>query len=96
MLKYNLEVFFMFFHTLQIYKDVINEHHEKLVQLRYEDRFHEVHEVCWCIRQPKWHNKILIETISCSEGHLGYIFGTNLDSMIARADINFGEHLGYH
>jgi hypothetical protein len=32
-LKYNSDVFFVFFHSLQIYKNVINEHHDKLVQL---------------------------------------------------------------
>jgi hypothetical protein len=84
----------MFFHTLRIYQNVVNEHHEKLVQLQHEIRVHEVHELCWCIRQPKGDDKILLETISCSEGHLGYIFGTNIDLVIVRAEINFGEHLG--
>jgi hypothetical protein len=36
----------MFFHTLRIYKDVINEHHDKLGQLQHENIVHEVHEVC--------------------------------------------------
>jgi hypothetical protein len=84
----------MFFHTLRIYQNVINEHHDKLVQLQHENRVHEIHEVCRCIRQPKGHDKILIETISCSEDCLGYIFVTNLDLVIARAEINFVEHLG--
>jgi hypothetical protein len=47
-----------------------------------------------CIGQPKGHEKTLIETISHREGRLGYIFGTNLDLVIAGAAINFGEHLG--
>jgi hypothetical protein len=94
MLKYDSEVFFMFFHTLRIYQNVMNEHHDKLVQLRHENRVDEVHEVCHCIRQPKGHDRILIETISRREGHLGYIFGTNLDLVIVGAEINFGEHLG--
>jgi hypothetical protein len=50
--------------------------------------------MCWHIRQPKGHDKILIEIISCSESHFGYIFNTNLDLVIAGAKINFGEHLG--
>jgi hypothetical protein len=87
-------VFFIFFHTLRTYKNVINEHHDKLVQLQHEDRVHEVHEVCQHIRQPKLHDKIFKETISCSEGRLGYIFGTNLDLVIAGVEINLGEHLG--
>jgi hypothetical protein len=45
-LKYNSEMFFMFFHNLQIYKNVVNEHHDKLVQLPHKNRVHEVHEVC--------------------------------------------------
>jgi hypothetical protein len=84
----------MFFHTLRIYKNVINEHHDKLGQLQHENIVHEIHEVCRCIRQPKRHNKILIEIISCSERRLGYIFGTNLDLVKARAEINSREHLG--
>jgi accessory colonization factor AcfC len=30
MMKYNSEVIFMLFHTLQIYQNIINEHHDKL------------------------------------------------------------------
>jgi hypothetical protein len=51
-----------------------------------------IHEVCRRIYQPNGHDKILIETISCSESHFGYIFGMNLDLVIAGAEINFGEH----
>jgi hypothetical protein len=32
-LKYKLEVIFMFFTTLLIHQNVINEHHDKLVQI---------------------------------------------------------------
>jgi hypothetical protein len=76
----------MFFHTLRIYKNAINEYHDKLVQLWHEYRVHEVHKVCWCICQPKWHNEILIETISRSEGCLGYILSMNLDLVIAGSE----------
>jgi hypothetical protein len=92
-LKYSSEVFFMFFYCLRIYKNVIIEYNDKLVQLRHEDRVHEVHEVCQRICQPKRHHKVLIETISSSESRLGYIFSTNLDLVIAGAEINLGEHL---
>jgi hypothetical protein len=90
-LKHYLNVFLVFFHTLQIYQNVIDEHHDKQVQLRHENRIHEVQEVCRCIHQPKGHDKILIETISCSKRRLGYIFGMNLDLVIAGVEINFGE-----
>jgi hypothetical protein len=55
---------------------------------------HEVHEVCRRLRQPKERDKILKETISHREGCLGNIFGTNIGFVIARAEINFKEHLG--
>jgi hypothetical protein len=84
----------MFFHTPQIYKNVINEHHDKLVQFWHEDRVHEIHEVCQHIRQSKRLDKIFKETISCGEGYLGYVFGMNHDLMIAGAEINLREHLG--
>jgi hypothetical protein len=83
LLKYNSDLFFVFFHNLQIYKNVVNEYHDKLVQFWYEDRLHELHEVCRHIFQPKRHHKILIETISCRQRHLGYVFRTSLDLVIA-------------
>jgi hypothetical protein len=33
LLKHDSKVLLMFFHTLRIYKNVVNEHHDKLVQL---------------------------------------------------------------
>jgi hypothetical protein len=36
-LKYNSEVIFMLFHTLRIYQNVVNEHHDELVQLQHEN-----------------------------------------------------------
>jgi hypothetical protein len=51
--------------------------------------------MCRRIHQPKGHDKTLKETISCSERHLGYIFGMNLDLVIAEAENNLGERLGF-
>jgi hypothetical protein len=76
-----------------MYKNVVNEYHGKLIQLRHEDGVHEIHEVCWRIRQSKGHDEIFKETISYSEGCLGYIFGTNLDLMIAGVEIDLRGHL---
>jgi hypothetical protein len=85
---------FMFFRTLQIYKYVVHEDHNKLVQLRHEYRVHEIHEVCQCIHQPKRHEKILIKHVSRRESHLGDIFSMNFNLMVARAEINLREHIG--
>jgi hypothetical protein len=40
------------------------------------------------------HNKILIKTISHRESRLRDIFNMNLNLMIAKGEINLGEHLG--
>jgi hypothetical protein len=72
----------MFFLVLQIDQDVINEDHDKLVQLCHEYIVHQVHEVSGGIGQPEWHHKILIETASSGESSLQNIFFTNLDLMI--------------
>jgi hypothetical protein len=73
---------------------VINENHNEHVQLQHEYGVHEVHEVCWCICQPKQHDKILKEYVSRSEGSLGDIFDTDLNLVIIGVEINLGEHLG--
>jgi hypothetical protein len=52
-LEYNSEVIFMFFHTLRMYQNVINEHHNELVLFRHENRVHVVHEMCRRIHQSK-------------------------------------------
>jgi hypothetical protein len=36
-LKHNSEVIFMFFHTLRIYQNIVNENHDELVQLWHEN-----------------------------------------------------------
>jgi hypothetical protein len=93
-LKHDSKMFFMFFRTLRIYMYVVDEDHNKLVQLRHEYRVHEMHEVCWCIRQRKRHDKILIKPVSQRESRLGDIFDMNFNLMIAGVEINLGEHLG--
>jgi hypothetical protein len=44
-LKHNAEMPFMLFLILRIDQDVINEDHDKLVELCHEYRVHQVHEV---------------------------------------------------
>jgi hypothetical protein len=37
LLKHDLEMLFMFFCTLRVHKDAVNEHHNKLVRLFHEE-----------------------------------------------------------
>jgi hypothetical protein len=53
LLKHNAQMPFMLFLVLRIDQDVINEDHDKLVQLYHEYRVYQVHEVNGGIGQPK-------------------------------------------
>jgi hypothetical protein len=52
-LQNNLEVMRMLFFTLGIDQVVINEDHDKLIQLWHEHRVHQVHEMCRSIGEFK-------------------------------------------
>jgi hypothetical protein len=92
-LKYNVEMLFMLFPTLRKDQDVVNEDHDKLVQLYHENRVHQVHEVSGGVGRTKRHHQILIKTISGGERSVWDIFFMNLDLMIARKNINLQKDL---
>jgi hypothetical protein len=69
-LKYNAEMLFMLFLTLRKDQDVINEDNDKLVQLFYKNRVHQLHEVSGGIGQSKRHHQILVKTASGGESSL--------------------------
>jgi hypothetical protein len=52
-LKHNAKMPFVLFLILRIDQDVINEDHDKLVELCHEYRVHQVHEVSRGIGQPE-------------------------------------------
>jgi hypothetical protein len=72
----------MLFFTLGIDQDVINEDHDKLVQLQHEYRVHQVHEMCRSIGESKRHNQIRIQPVPGQEGSPRNIFRVDLDLMI--------------
>jgi hypothetical protein len=81
-LQNSSEMLCMLFFTLGIDQDVINEDHDKLVQLQHEYRVRQVHEMCRSIGESKLHNQILIQPVPGREGSLRNIFRTDLDLMI--------------
>jgi hypothetical protein len=83
----------MLFFILGVDQDVVNEYHDKLVQLRHEYGVHQVHEMCRSIGESKEHNQILIQPVSGREYNLRNIFWTDLDLMISRTKIDLGEDL---
>jgi Holliday junction resolvasome RuvABC ATP-dependent DNA helicase subunit len=56
-LQNNAEMLRMLLFTLGVDQDVVNEYHDKLVQLRHEYGVHQVHEMCRSIGESKRHNK---------------------------------------
>jgi hypothetical protein len=52
-LQNNSEMLCMLFFTLGIDQHVVNEGHDKFVQLRHEHGVHQVHEMCRSIGESK-------------------------------------------
>jgi hypothetical protein len=94
LLQNNSEILRMLFFTLGIDQDVVNEDHEKLVQLRHEYEVHQVHEMCKSIGESKRHNQILIQPVPGREGSVKDIFRTDLDLMITRTEIDLRKDPG--
>jgi hypothetical protein len=79
------------FFTLGIDQDIVNEDHDKLVQLRHEYGVYQVHDMCRSIGESKWHNQILIQPVPDRESGFSNIFRADLDLMITRTEIDFGK-----
>ena len=80
----------MFFVRLGVNEDVIDKHDDELVQVLHENR---IHEVCRCISQSERHDIVLVQTVTSRECYLRYVFGSDLDLMIAQSQIDFREYL---
>jgi hypothetical protein len=90
-LENNAEILRMLFFALGIDQDVINEDHDKLVQLQHEYGVHQVQEMCRSISESKRHNEILIQPVPSGEGSFRNIFQIDLDLMITQTKINLGK-----
>jgi hypothetical protein len=90
-LQNNPKMLLMLFFILGVDQDVINEDHDKLVQLRHEYGVHQVHEMCRSIGESNRHNQILVQPIPGGEGSFRNIFWTDLDLMITQMEIDLGK-----
>jgi hypothetical protein len=70
LLQYQTEMVFMFLFILRVDQYVIDEHHNKLVQILYKFLVHQIHRVGQGINQSKIHHYILVQTIPQNEGRL--------------------------
>jgi hypothetical protein len=92
-LQNNIKMLLMLFFILGVEQDVVNENHDKLVQLRHEYGVHQVHEMCRSIGESKRHNQILIQPIPGGEGSLRDVFQMDLDLMVTRTEIDLRKDL---
>ena len=72
----------MFLPILRIDKDVIYEHHNKLIQIGSEDPIHKIHESCEGIGEAKQHYCKLIMTILGPKHCVGDVFRFNPKMMV--------------
>jgi hypothetical protein len=63
----------MFFFYLGVNKNVIDENHNKLIQVLHEYLIHEIHEIGKGIHKSEGHHGILIESIPDVECCFGNI-----------------------
>jgi hypothetical protein len=65
----------MFFFILGVDQDVINEDHDKLVQLRPEYGINQVHEICMSISESKHITRYSYNPYLMEKAVLGMSFG---------------------
>ena len=84
-LQFQPQMFFMLFLIFRIYKNVIKENKNKLVQISVEDTIHKA-DKCrrWCICETKWYHYKLIIPIPCPEGCLMNVFILDSHLMVTR------------
>jgi hypothetical protein len=83
----------MFFGDGGIDKDVINEHHYKLVQSIHEYLIHHVHEISQGISESKGHHCELLLPISGDESCLRNVVRSNFHLMISGPKIDLRKEL---
>jgi hypothetical protein len=69
---------------LVVDEDVIQIHHQKIIEERMQDIIHNPHERCWGIRQTKGHDQPFENTFFGLEGSFLYICLLYWDLMVTR------------
>src|SRR4051812_40899233 len=82
----------MLFLRSGINQNIIDEHHNKLVEILHEDLIDEVHEIGRGISQSKGHHGVLVMTIPTPECVLWNIRFSDLQLKITRSKINLAEN----
>jgi hypothetical protein len=94
MLKDNSEMFGVLFLTFGIDEDIIDEDHNKFIDLRHEHGVHEVHEVGGGISESERHDQELVKTITSGKSGFRNVARSNLDLVVARTKVDLREDFG--
>jgi hypothetical protein len=79
---------------LGVNQNVVDENHEKLIQVLHEHLIHEIHEVSRGIRNSEGHHSILVESIPGAKHCHGNIQLSNSQLVISRSQIILGKNTG--
>jgi hypothetical protein len=85
-------VFFVFFFILRVDQYIIDEHHDKLVQILHKVLVHQILIVGWGFSQSKINHHILVQTIPENEGSLREVTFLYLQLILSRSKIDFRDH----
>ena len=75
----------MLLRCLADHQNVIQVHDDALLQKWLEHVIHQLHEGCWGVGEPEWHDRELIVAVACAKGCLGDILISYFDLMVAAA-----------
>ena len=89
-LENNPQMILMLLLKLGVDQDVVNNDHNKLIQIGLEYPMHEIHECCWRIRQPEGHHCELEMPIPHPKRYLRDIYLPNPQLMVIVAKVYLG------
>jgi hypothetical protein len=82
----------MFFFIFGVDQYIIDEHHNKLVQILHKDLVHQIHKVGRYISQSKRYHCILVQTIPQNKSSLRYVTVSDFQLMISQSKIDLREY----
>jgi hypothetical protein len=87
-------MFGVLFLAFGIDENIIDNNHDKFIELRHEHGVHEVHEVGGGISESERHYQELVKTITSGKRGFRNIAQSNLDLVVARTKVDLREDFG--
>ena len=78
----------MIFNCLQMYQDVVQEDNDEVIQVVGKSIIHQLHKMCWGIRDSKGNTKELVQAPPNFERCLQNVFFLQRYLLIPRSNIN--------